>query len=67
MSVSPRFLVSLLLYSLKEHAFIYSSHKCPPSASCVLPPGNKDLIQYTPRSNTYFALVSEPSFDPGVS
>ncbi|CAM9753286.1 unnamed protein product [Rangifer tarandus platyrhynchus] len=67
MSVFPRFFSgSLLPYSLKEHAFIYSFHKRPPRASRVLPPGNKDLIQYTPWLNTYFALVSETSFSPAV-
>lgn len=67
MYIFPRFFsVSLLLYSLKEHAFIYSFHKRPSHASCVLPPGNKDLIQYTPWLTTYFALLSETSFSSAI-
>lgn len=67
MSIFPRFFsVSLLLHSLKEHAFIYSFHKRPPRASCVLPPGNKDLIQHTPWLTTCFALLSEASFSPAI-
>lgn len=61
------FLVSLLLYPLKEHMFIYSFCERPSSASCVCPPGSKDLIQYPPVSNAYSALGSETSFDPGIS